>query len=46
MQTFHAYIISKFPSSESVRSIFVGWYQIFKNYTTGVFPSFDPFGNT
>ena len=42
MRTFHAYIISKSPSSESEHSIFVGWYKIYKNHTTGDFPLMGP----
>ena len=42
MQTFHAYIISKSPSSESEQSMFVGCYQIYTNYTTGDFPLMGP----
>ena len=42
MQTFHTYTISKSPSSESEHSIFVGWYQIYKNYTTGDLPLMGP----
>ena len=42
MQIFRAYIISKSPSSESEHSIFEGWYQIYKNYTTGDIPLMGP----
>ena len=46
MQTFHTYIISNSHSSESERSIFIGWCQIYKNYTVGGFPLIGPFGDT
>ena len=46
MQAFNTYIISKILSSKSEHSIFIGWYQIYENYTTGDFPFMDPFGDT
>ena len=42
MQTFHTYIISKSPSSESKHNNFIGWDQIYENYTTGDFPLMEP----
>ena len=46
MQTFHTYIISKSLSNGLGNSIFIGRCQIYTNYTTGDFPSWNPFGDT